>query len=83
MIRVLENQNFATAAELTKALNAERLKNKQKWLVYVGDVAGKRVEIKTFDASYPQIMRVNGIDHGGAMDLKVGAWKALIERSIG
>lgn len=83
MIPVLQGQNFNTADEFTKALNIARLGNKQKWIVYTGTVAGKQVAIKTFDTGYLQIMRVNGIEHGGSMDMKVGQWKAAIAKAIG
>ena len=82
MIRVLENQTFTRAADFVEALNKARLANKQRWIVYVGSVAGKQVEIKTFDTGHLQILRVNGINHGGDMDLKVGAWKQRIEQAL-
>jgi hypothetical protein len=83
MIPVLQGQDFTTAAEFTKALNTARLANKQKWITYTGTVAGKQIGLKAFDTGYLQILRVNGICHGGAMDLKVGEWKARIEKAIG
>jgi hypothetical protein len=83
MIPVLQGQNFDNAAAFVGALNQARLANKQKWIVYQGTVAGRKVAIKSFDASYPQILRVDGIEYGGAMDLKVNAWKKQIENAIG
>lgn len=82
MIGVLQGQNFDTGESFTKALNAARLANRQKWITYTGTVAGKRVEVKTYDTGYLQILRVDGVCHGGPMDMKVGAWKAHIERAI-
>lgn len=78
MIPVLEGQDFASAEEFVQALNAARLKNKRKWITYGGEVAGKSVAIKTFDTGHLQILRVNGVCYGGAMDLKVGEWKDRI-----
>lgn len=83
MIQVLHGQNFQTTDEFIKALNIARLENKQKWIVYVGAVAGKLVSIKTFDTGYLQILRVNGIEYGGAMDMTVTGWKMAIVKAIG
>lgn len=83
MINVLYGQNFNTANEFSNELNKARLANKQKWIVYAGTVANKRVEIKTFDAGHLQILRVDGINHGGTMDMKVGEWKQAITKAIG
>lgn len=83
MIQVLQGQDFKTAAEFTAALNKARLANKQKWITYSGMVAGRKVEIKTFDTGHLQILRVDGINHWAGMDLKVSAWKKTIEDAIG
>lgn len=78
----LESREFATSGEFIAALNKHRLAHKGKWLAFAGTVAGKRVEVKTFGHSYLQILNVDGIRHGGAMDLNVGGWKAVIEGAL-
>lgn len=83
MIRVLEGQNFDTATDFTKALNKARLENKQNWIVYVGTVAGRSVEIKTFDIGDLQIVRVEGLQANVKQyDNNVSSWKAEIEKAI-
>lgn len=82
MIDVLNDMNFAKADEFVEALNKERLKYKNKWITYSGVVAGKTIAMKTFGCGYLQIFRVNGIDYGGSMDMKVGEWKAIIVEAI-
>jgi hypothetical protein len=75
MIAVLNGTNYDNAADFVKAVNAARLKNKKKWLRYVGLVNGKVVSIKTFDHSYLQIFKVDGINHAPPIDTTVTAWK--------
>ena len=83
MIQVLTGRNYAKSSEFVNELNKARLANKQKWIVYTGTVSNKNVEIKTFDTGYLQILRVDGINHGGAMDINVGKWKQAIMKAIG
>lgn len=82
MIPVLENKNFDSPSEFVKELNKARLANRGKWIVYSGIVKGKTVAIKTYDHTYLQIFRVNGINHGGSMDKPVGVWKKTIEEAL-
>jgi hypothetical protein len=82
MIPVLKGFDYATAELFVDQLNKERLRHKQQWITYVGTVAGRSVSIKSFDTGYLQILRVNGIEHGGAMDLSVSGWKHVITKAL-
>lgn len=83
MIYVLEDKPaYDNADEFIADLNKARLANKKKWIVYMGHVEGKEVGIKTYDTGYLQICRIDGINHGGGMDMKVGDWKARIRQAI-
>lgn len=83
MIRVLFGQDFDTAATFVDALNKARLANKQRWIVYLGTVANRTIELKTFDHGDLQILRVDGVNHAGpSYGLNVGAWKAAIRRAV-
>lgn len=78
MIRVLEGQNFTDAKQFVDALNKARLENRHKWIVYVGMVCDRKVEIKTYDHTYLQIFKVDGLNDPPAMDIKVTVWKNYI-----
>ncbi len=82
MIHALAGQNFASAEQFVKELNKVRLANKQKWFQYVGEVNGKQVELKTFDCSYLQIFRVNGMNDTPAMDITPTAWKEFMLKRL-
>ena len=82
MIEVLSGQDFEDTSDFVKELNKARLANKNKWIFYRGNVNGRRVEIKTYDTGYLQIMRVDDLHHNAPMDMKVGAWKEFIEKSV-
>jgi hypothetical protein len=82
MIAILNGTNYDDPNEFVKAVNAERLKNKKKWLQYVGQVNGKQVSIKTFDHSYLQIFKIDGIDHAPPMDTTVTAWKKHMLKAL-
>jgi hypothetical protein len=83
MIRVLDGRNYAKSSEFVNDLNKARLENKKKWIVYIGTVANKNVEIKTYDTGYLQILRIDGVKHWAHMDMKVTAWKQAITQAIG
>ena len=83
MIHVLQDKNYDKASEFVNELNKARLANKQKWIIYVGTVANRSVEIKTFDTGHLQILRIDGVKHWAPMDMKVGAWKQAITEAIG
>ena len=82
MIPVLNGQDFADIATFVAALNKARRQNKGQWISYVGNVAGRSVSIKSFDTGFLQILRVDGIDHGGYYDQKVGDWKNTITKAL-
>lgn len=83
MIRVLEGQNFPDTASFVAALNKARLANRQKWIVYIGEVAGVNVELKSFDHGDLQILRADGRDiRMREYGLNVGAWKSEIANNI-
>jgi len=83
MIAVLEGLDFASAKDFVTELNKARLANKGKWITYHGQVAGRGIRLKTYDAGYLQILDVDGVRHGGAMDMKPTAWKESILQAIG
>ncbi len=82
MIPVLNDQDFNDIPSFLTALNKARLANKRQWITYVGTVATRRVALKSYDTGYLQILRVDGIEHGGAMDLSVTGWKHVIVEAI-
>jgi hypothetical protein len=82
MLKVLENENFSSAQDFVIALNSQRLKNPKKWITYVGTVNGKSVEIKTYDCSYLQIFRVDGVNDFPVMDVKPTVWKDFILKRL-
>jgi hypothetical protein len=83
MIRVLEeNPVYETAAKFVTDLNKARLANKKSWIVYVGKVQGVEVEMKSYDTGYLQILRVNGLNVPGPMDMKPTGWKNYIQETI-
>lgn len=82
MIYVLEGQSFDSTADFVKAINKARLANGNKWIAYVGTVEGKEVQVKSFNCGYLQIMRVNGMNYGGGMDMSVTGWKESIADAI-
>ena len=73
-------ESFGTPAAFVKACQQWERGGK-RWGQYVGLIAGRDVAIKTYGRSYPQIVRVDGIDHGGLCDMKPTAFAALIERA--
>lgn len=83
MTPVLQGMDFTDAAAFAKALNAARLQNRKSWITYAGRVEGRQVEIKTYDAGYLQIFRIDGQEQGAPMDMKPTAWKDLITARIG
>jgi len=85
MIQVLEGQTFTDAGEFVNQLNKARLANKQQWIVYVGTVQGRRVELKSFDHGDLQILRVDGRDvRQLEYGMNVSAWKSeIVERIRG
>lgn len=83
MIRVLEEKPvFEKASDFVKELNKARLANKKSWIVYVGKVQGVEVEMKSYDTGYLQILRVNGLNVPGPMDMKPTGWKNHIQATI-
>ena len=73
---------YASAAEFVADLNKARLANPRSWIVYTGTVAGADVAIKSYGTGYLQILRVNGLNVPAPMDMKVTAWRNLIQSSI-
>jgi hypothetical protein len=83
MIRVLEGQDFTDAGEFVHQLNKARLAHKQNWIVYVGTVQGRKVELKSFDHGDLQVFKVDGVHSGGAAyGMNVSAWKNQIATAI-
>lgn len=61
-----------------KTINDLRLKNKNKWYFWEGIVNEKHIQIKAYD-TWTQIFRVNGINHGGTMDISPTNFKKHLE----
>jgi hypothetical protein len=83
MISVLEGRSFDDAQTFLKELNAQRLAHGKAWITYAGRVAGREVRMKTYGASYLQIFDIDGIRHGGGIDMKPTAWKNTILKALG
>lgn len=58
-----------------------RRTNKDKWHCFDETVEGKRVELKFFD-KYSQILRIDGVRHGGLYHRTVEDWKNEIFTAI-
>jgi hypothetical protein len=81
-MQYLEPREFANSADFLAALKTHRLANKGQWIAFAGKVGNREVSLKSFGASYLQILDVDGIRHGGAMDMKVRDWNAAIEKAL-
>lgn len=74
------DENFETNVEFEKNLKSWRGKG---WIFYRGYVAGKLIELKTFNHTYCQILRVNGANKRlPCMDCKVSEFNAAIKESL-
>lgn len=82
MTPVLTNLDYADADAFIKALNAARQTNKDRWIVYVGQVAGRAVRIKSYNSGYLQVLEVDGVNHSPPMGMNVTAWKAAIRDAL-
>lgn len=75
--------SFPDAAAFVKAFNAHRLANRHRWIGYVGTVAGRAVEVKSFDHGDLQRLRVDGLDRlEVSYGLTVGGWKDALTRAL-
>lgn len=84
MIRVLEGRGFDDVDTFVAELNRERLANRDNWIVFVGQVAGREIQIKTYDHRDLQILRVDGRDvRRNEYGMNVGAWRREIAERIG
>jgi hypothetical protein len=78
---ISRQESFATAADFVKACQQWE-KGGKRWGQYVGAIAGKAARVKTYGRSYPQILEAGGINYGGAMDMKPGAFAELVARAF-
>ncbi len=84
MITVLPHKpEYSETSDFISDLNKARLAYKNQWIVYVGTVNNHSVRIKSFNTGYLQICEIDGIDHGGAMDMNVTEWKNEICKGLG
>lgn len=60
-----------------KEVNDLRKSNKNNWYQWVGDVEGKKVELKGFN-TWLQIFTIDGVDHTGGMDISVKEFNNLL-----
>lgn len=65
---------------ITLVVKARRT-NKNTWHCFSETVEGKHVELKFFD-KHNQILRVDGVRHGGLYHRTVGDWKHEIFTAI-
>lgn len=76
---------LAFAKTVSAAIRADEKRNGHAWHYWEGEVMDgaqtMNVTLKTWRRSYPQILTVDGVRHGGAMDMKVGDFVALLERA--
>lgn len=70
-----------TTKDFIKTINDKRKDSKHSWYTFVGMVEGKRVELKAYGL-WNQILRVDGINHGGIEHKKVSDWKTELENSL-
>jgi len=69
-------QDFSTFDEFAKALKSWRGAG---WIFFRGNVAGKSVELKTYNHTYMQIYRIDGQNqHLSNMDCKVSEFNTAI-----
>ena len=67
--------------DFIKMINEKRKTSKNCWYTFIGDVEGKRVELKSYGL-WNQILRVDGLNHGGIYHKKVTDWKTEIEKAL-
>ncbi len=68
-------------ADFVNQFNKFRLANKNKWIVYFGFFNGQDVRIKAF-GTWNQLIKVNGINHGGTHGHNVKAWRLEITNAL-
>ena len=73
--------NFKNIKDTLKEIDQERLNNKDKWIFIQVSKNQDTFLIKSYN-TFLQIIRKNDINYPGGIDLKVGAWKKLIENCI-
>lgn len=74
------NDSYAIAADFLKDVNKLR-RSSPMWYQWKGTVGGKAVLLKAC-GTWNQVLQVDGVKHGGAMDLKVSEWKAEIAEAL-
>lgn len=74
------NKNLDTDT-FVDTINKLRKSNKDKWFQWVGEVNGKKVELKVFNTGI-QIFRVDGVRHGGLLDINVTKFKSELRKGV-
>jgi hypothetical protein len=73
-------QNFDTVEAFEKALKSWRGKG---WIFFSGLVADKVVALKTYNHTYLQILRVDGVSKSlSPMDCKVSTFNAAVRAAL-
>lgn len=72
---------YTNTKDTLKAINAERLANKNKWIFIQVTKEDKIILLKSFDTSI-QILRVGDIDYHSGWDLKVSEFKDKITGAL-
>ena len=67
--------------EFVKWANDERLANKGEWIQLSGVVDGNSVQDKAFN-TWIQVWRVDSIQTGSPMEMKVGEFKEWLEKEL-
>ena len=65
----------------TETFNKLRLANKDKWVFFQDMRQGKEISYKAFN-TYIQVMQIDEINHAGSCGVKVGEFKAQIDRAF-
>ncbi len=72
---------YTNIRDTLKAVNVERLANRNKWIFIQITKEDKTILLKSFNTSI-QILKVNDINYPSGYDLKVSEFKAKITEAL-
>ena len=67
--------------EFIKTVNALRLESKGSWYQWCGEVNNHNVSLKGYD-TWVQRLNVDGVTHGGNMEVSVKEFKEFLSVSV-
>ena len=70
-----------TPEQALKAINSERLQNKNQWVYAIGSIRGITIKVKFFDTSI-QILQTGNLKYSPPMDASVKVFKSTILESL-